>query len=124
MTRTFVMLSLTLTAQASPARMDRAIELPAAAQKLRDAGVPAAEVATAVRSAKDHGLPAADATDVLEEGAKGEPIDNFGKFVNDKLDEGLRGRELAEAIHAEKERRGKGPDGEGPPGQDGDRGKA
>ena len=126
MTRTFVALSLALTvgAQAEPRPdLGRAIELPAAAERLRERGVPAAEVATAVNAAKDHGLTAGEATDVLEAGAKGEKLDNFGRFVNDKLDEGLRGRELAEAIHEEQERRGKGGggkglDGEGPPGRD------
>jgi hypothetical protein len=122
MTRTFVMLALTLAARAEPAaRLERAIDLPAEAQRLRDMGVPAAEVALAIRSAREHGLSAGDATDLMEEGTRGEKLDNFGKFVGEQLDEGLRGRDLAQAIHEEKARRGKGgqgPEGEGPPGQD------
>lgn len=126
MIRTCAALMLALVARAEPApRLERAIELPAVAQRLRDQGVPAAEVTLAVRSAKDHGLPASEATDVLEEGAKGEKLDNFGKFVKGQLDAGLRGRELAQAIHEEQAKRGKGgkgPDGEGPPGLDGEKG--
>jgi hypothetical protein len=128
MTRTMTLLALSLTFAAradAPDRMDRAIQLPAAAQQLRDKGLPASEVATAVNAAKESGLPASDAADLLEEGAKGPNLDNFGKFVKSKLDEGLRGRDLANAIHEEKESRGKtgkGPDGQGPPGQDGEKG--
>jgi hypothetical protein len=128
MTRTFVMLALTLGARAEPGvGLERAIELPAAAQRLREMGVPAAEVTLAVRTARDHGLSAGEATEVMEEGTRGEKLDNFGKFVGEQLDKGLRGRELAQAIHEEQARRGKGPGGEGPPGQDpekGEKGKA
>jgi hypothetical protein len=51
-----------------------------------------------------------DAKDVLDE-ERGDvrehgPIDNFGAFVQSKLDAGLRGRDLAAAIRAEHEARG------------------
>jgi hypothetical protein len=128
MTRTFLGVALILCARAEPApRLERAIELPAAAQRLRDLGVPDAEVTLAVRAARDHGLSAEDATVVMEEGTRGPKLDNFGKFVNEQLDKGLRGRDLATAIHEEQALRGKGPPDEGPPGQDpekGEKGKA
>ena len=101
-------------ALAAPASGDirRAIDLPVQADALRRAGVPDAEVQEAVRSAESHGLSAAEADEVLEESDKARKkngeIDNLGSFVNDRLDEGLRGKELAAAIHAEHEARGKG----------------
>jgi hypothetical protein len=100
--------------------LGRAIELPAKAQALRDDGVPAAEVATAIRASKDHGLTAAETTDLLD-AAKGEKIDNLGSFVKGKLDEGLRGRDLANAIHEEQGRRGMGKPEDG---EKGGKGKA
>lgn len=87
--------------------LGRAIELPAKAQELRDQGVPAAEVAGAIRAARDHGLTASDTADLLDS-ARGAKLDDLGAFVREKLDEGLRGRELAEAIHEEQARRGQG----------------
>ena len=36
------------------------------------------------------------------------PTDNFGAFVQSKLDQGLRGRELSDAIRAEHAAHGKG----------------
>ena len=96
-------------------RLGRAIELPAQAQALRDQGVPAGEVASAVRASREHGLSAADTADVLEAADEGK-LDNLGSFVKEKLGEGLRGRELAKAIHEEQARRGTGkPDDRGPP---------
>ena len=90
----------------------RAGRLPVEAHKLRVAGVSESDVDEALRSTQEHGLSAGEAEAVLEEGRKnaeeGGPIDNFGKFVNDRLDEGLRGRELAQAIRAEHARQGKG----------------
>ncbi len=89
-----------------------AAALLAKAQALRDRGVPANEVAEAVRAAKGKGLSASEASDMLDsaEDAAEENgrIDKFGSFVQEKLDEGLRGRELAEAIKAEHEARGIG----------------
>jgi hypothetical protein len=117
----------TLALGASPA-LGRAIELPAKAQALRDQGVPASEVATAVRAAHDHGLNAGDTADLLE-AARGAKLDDLGSFVREKLDEGLRGRELADAIHEEQARRGQGrPDdpgdgrGKAPDGEKGGKG--
>ena len=114
----------TVALGASP-RLGRAIELPAKAQALRDQGVPASEVAQAVRASRDHGLSAGETSDLLDE-AKGEKLDNLGSFVKEKLDQGLRGRELADAIHEEQaRRRGGRPDDRGPGegrGHDGEKG--
>ena len=106
--------ALCAVALAAEPRLGRAIELPARAQALRDQGVPAAEVASAVRASREHGLSAADTADVLEAADEGK-LDNLGSFVKKKLGEGLRGRELAKAIHEEQARRGTGkPDDRGP----------
>ena len=90
----------------------RATRLPVVANDLRSAGVPDPEVAAAIRTTQEHGLSAGDAEEVLEEGGRAArehgPIDNFGAFVQDRLDEGLRGRELAQAIREEHARSGKG----------------
>ncbi|MCB9687985.1 MAG: hypothetical protein H6735_23295 [Alphaproteobacteria bacterium] len=99
-----------------PRGLGRAIDLPARAQAVRDAGVPAEEVRTALHAAKGKGLGADEAADLLEaeeEEARDGKIDNFGSFVQEKLDEGLRGRELADAIHEEHARQGKGKHGKG-----------
>jgi hypothetical protein len=58
------------------------------------------------------GVPAADAAAVVQEEVAavraGAPTDNFGAFVQGRLEAGLRGRALADAIRAEHERRGRG----------------
>jgi hypothetical protein len=99
----------------SDAELVAATKLPVQADALRQAGVPDAEVAEAVRAAKAHGLSAGEAEEALEASADSTEehgrIDNFGKFVNGQLDEGKRGRELAQAIREEHARRGKGPQG-------------
>lgn len=107
--------------------MGRAIDLPRHAKAVRAAGVPAEEVRTALRAAKGKGLGADEAADLLEaeeEEAQDGQIENFGGFVQQKLDEGLRGRDLANAIHEEHAREGKGKHGKGKKahGPDGDRG--
>lgn len=132
---------LVATALAAPdGGLGRAIDLPAKAKAVRARGVPAREVEQALKAAKQRGLGADEAADLLDaedEAAAGGRIDNFGDFVQQKLDEGLRGRELAQAIREEHARRGigggppegkggkgKGPDGEpGPPEGKGGKGK-
>lgn len=102
-------------AQAAPAGSDailEAIGLPAAAQTLRDRGIPAVEVSVAVTGARNRNMAAGELTVVFRRTAatvaEYGPIDNFGAFVQQQLRAGLRGRELAEAIHAEHARRGIG----------------
>jgi hypothetical protein len=69
------------------------ILLPRTSQILRESGVPDEEVQSVIEAAsvREHG-----------------PVDNFGAFVQDQLAAGLRGRDLAAAIHAEHARRGIG----------------
>jgi hypothetical protein len=98
--------------QAPAQGVQLALDLPIAARDLRRAGVPEPEVKIVLSSSRAKGLSAQEAgtlirgaeRDVKERG----PVDNLGAFVQSKLDEGLRGKELAAAIHAEHEARGKG----------------
>ena len=90
----------------------RAIRLPEAAELARREGVPAAEVKEVLEAARSRNLPAGDTETIMVEETravreKGQ-IDDFGSFVRSKLDEGLRGRELSDAIRAEHAARGKG----------------
>jgi hypothetical protein len=99
-------------AAAKRAEVLAAIDLPKSAQALRKEGVDKAEVKEALRAAKGKKAKAKDTKALLDESAKAVKengrIDNFGAFVKSKLNEGLRGRELAAAIHAEHKARGKG----------------
>jgi len=97
-------------------RILRTILLPGTAEEAAESGVPEEDVEKVLKTAQEDGISPADTQVVMEGGAaaarEGE-YKNFGKFVNAKLEEGLRGRELAEAIHAEKAARGKGGKGHG-----------
>jgi hypothetical protein len=88
------------------------IDLPKSAQALRKKGVDKREVKSALREAKRKKVKVKDTKNLLDASAKAVdengPIDNFGAFVKSKLEQGLRGRELAAAIHAEHKARGKG----------------
>jgi len=102
-------------------RIRGALALPLKAQELRKAGAGEAEVKAGLAAAKRKKLRAEDAAVLLEEAAKATrdhgPVDNFGAFVQTKLDAGLRGRELAAAIREEHAARGKGKgksEGKGP----------
>ncbi|MEP7325349.1 MAG: hypothetical protein ABI836_05305 [Gemmatimonadota bacterium] len=95
-----------------------ALMLPVVAAEARDAGVPDGQVRGLIEAIRGRRLPAEDAWRVLDEEVRvvkeGGPRENFGAFVQAKLDAGLRGRELAAAIHEEHRRRGMGrPDGRG-----------
>lgn len=97
-----------------------ALELPKAADRAREAGIPVDDVAEALGVSRDQGARAEETAAVLEEaGAAAEehgPTDNFGAFVQAQLDEGKRGQDLAAAIRAEHQANGKGkPDHAGPP---------
>jgi hypothetical protein len=107
--------------------LQRAIELPARADGLRNAGVKEDQVRQALGAARDKQLGADEAEQVLESAEKAAkedgPVDNFGDFVQSKLDEGLRGRELAQAIREEHAKNGKGKKGNrGEDGHEGGRG--
>lgn len=88
------------------------IRLPAVSETLRQSGIPPVEVKAAVDGAKAKGVPAGAISEVLRQTARtveeNGPIDNFGAFVQEQLAAGLRGRDLAAAIHAEHARRGIG----------------
>jgi hypothetical protein len=101
----------------------RALGLPALATEARQAGVSEAAVRDVLDALRGRGLPADEAALVVREEVDavhaGAPKDNFGSFVHRQLEAGLRGRALAEAIHAEHQARGMGrPGGEQPHGRD------
>jgi hypothetical protein len=90
----------------------QAIRLPRAAQQARILGVPEQDLRVVFDTAREKRLPAGILTEVIEEENNSirehGPVDNFGAFVQARLGEGLRGRELAAAIRAEHAARGKG----------------
>jgi hypothetical protein len=90
----------------------RAIRLPEAADRIRGMGVPREEVEQVLDMGRERKVPADDMELILTEEARSVEefgnIDNFGAFVRSQLDRGLRGRDLAEAIHREHAARGKG----------------
>lgn len=98
----------------------QALGLPRATQEARILGVPESDIRTILDTARERRLPAGVLTEVFEGGNEAirehGPIDNFGAFVQARLDAGLRGRELAAAIRAEHAVRGKGKGHEKGPG--------
>lgn len=99
-------------AAAKRERLLRAAKLPREAQECRRKGVPDDDMKHALRAARGKGLKADEISDITAEQRRAiddhGPVDNFGAFVQSKLDEGLRGRDLAAAIRAEHAKRGKG----------------
>ena len=100
-----------------------ALQLPALVTEARGAGITEATLRGVLGGLLRRGLPADDAVMVLREEVDavqaGGPKDNFGAFVQQHLDAGLRGRALAEAIRAEHQRMGIGrAGGRGPQGRD------
>ncbi len=89
-----------------------ALKLPQVAERVREAGVPREDVEDVVMAAKDRGMSPGETAEILEASSEAVddhgPVDNFGAFVQARLDEGLRGRDLAAAIRAEHEARGIG----------------
>lgn len=104
----------------------KALELPRLAQSLRDKGVADDDVKAAIKGARDKEMHADEVAETFEaaDAAVDEngPVDNFGAFVQSKLDEGLRGKELADAIKAEHQAHGKGK-GHGKGGEHGEHGE-
>ena len=119
-TRIWLLVLATVLAVApAAAQVDQAVEsvlqalrLPRATQEARVLGVPESDIRGVLDTAREKRVPAG----VLSELFEGEneairqhgPIDNFGAFVQARLQDGLRGRELAAAIRAEHAARGKG----------------
>lgn len=93
-------------------RVQRAAEIVTASEEAREVGMSEEEVNEVLEGARDRGLSPAETGDVLNESTEAVkesgPVDNFGAFVQAKLDEGLRGKELAHAIHEEHRLHGKG----------------
>ena len=92
-----------------------AARLPVSADSARAEGVPNNDVRAVIESMRGKNVRAHEAREVLDEARKAHrehgPVDNFGAFVQSKLDAGLRGRDLAAAIRAEHAARGKGRSG-------------
>jgi hypothetical protein len=90
----------------------QAARLPTATREARGVGVPERDLQTIFATARELRLPAGGLVDLLSEESnairKYGPIDNFGAFVQRKLNAGLRGRELAAAIRTEHAARGVG----------------
>jgi hypothetical protein len=107
-------------------RLRRAIRLPRTTEEAREAGVPEERVREILRTGRERRIPPDEMDEILvvENQAirEGGPVGNFGAVVQELKAGGLRGRELARAIHAEQVARGmKKPKGV-PPGQAGKRG--
>jgi hypothetical protein len=110
-------------------RITAASALPALAQEIRGSGVTSPELTSLLDVFRTKNIPAPDAKVILEEewsaAREHGPVPGLGSFVQARLDEGLRGRELAAAIRAEHAARGIGGDGlSGARGKAGERGKA
>lgn len=93
-----------------------AAQLPVTAAEARREGVPDAEVRAILDALRGANVPAHEARHLIDEerSARREhgPVDNFGAFVQSKLQAGLRGRDLAAAIRAEHVARGHGKAGQ------------
>jgi hypothetical protein len=93
-------------------RLQKAAELIKTSEDAREAGIPEEDVAEVLKEAHERGLSPEETEAVLAESTEAVkesgPVDNFGAFVQSKLDEGLRGQELAAAIHEEHRLHGKG----------------
>ena len=111
-------------------RVLAAAELPVSADEARREGAPDGVIRQVLAAMQSANVPADEAREVLDEQRAAMrqhgPVDNFGAFVQAKLDAGLRGRDLAAAIRAEHELRGKGPKERGvqPDDRGGDRGRS
>ncbi|HET9252099.1 MAG TPA: hypothetical protein VFP58_08290 [Candidatus Eisenbacteria bacterium] len=90
----------------------QALRLPRTTQEARTLGVPESDIRAILDKAREKRVRAADVNELFEHENRAirehGPVDNFGAFVQRRLDEGLRGRDLAEAIRAEHAARGKG----------------
>jgi hypothetical protein len=88
------------------------LNLPKTVEEGRQAGIPSGTIWGVLDSLRNRRVPAEDAQQILRDEIDavkaGAPKENFGATVNALLARGLRGRELADAIHAEHARRGIG----------------
>ena len=90
----------------------QAVRLPTVTREARVLGVPERDLQAIFTTARERRVPAGSLAELFAEEndaiRKHGPIDKFGAFVQEKLDAGLRGRDLAAAIHAEHAARGIG----------------
>ena len=88
------------------------LNLPQTVEEGRRAGISSGSIWGVLDSLRRRGVPGADAGQIVRDEVDavkaGAPPQNFGAYVNAQLARGLRGRELAAAIHAEHARRGIG----------------
>lgn len=89
-----------------------AVDLPVSADEARNEGVSNDEIRQVLGAMEAQKVPAHEARQVFDEERAARrdhgPVDNFGAFVQSRLQAGLRGQELAAAIRAEHAARGKG----------------
>lgn len=89
-----------------------AIDLPARAAEAREQGVAEEKIRDVLSRGRAEKISPGTLAEGLEAENEairaGESADNFGSFVRQQVDSGLRGRELAAAIREEKARRGIG----------------
>lgn len=95
----------------------RALDLPRVMQRAREAGIPDSSIRGVMDRMRQRGIPAEDATAAVdlevETVERGGDRANFGAFVRTQVEAGVRGRDLAAAIRAERGRRGMAPEGRG-----------
>jgi hypothetical protein len=94
------------------ARIMLSLNLPTLAHELRVKGAAEGEVTATVSAFRVKEVAAFETAEVLLATVKAVddkgPIENFGAFVKEQLADGKRGKDLADAIHAEHEKRGIG----------------
>jgi hypothetical protein len=118
-----LLIAAPLAAQQTPAQSDSVAEqarrrieamlgLPRRAEEIRRTGVADSALRTILGTLAKERVPAEEVAVILEAereaAAEHGPTDNFGAFVQAQLAAGKRGRELAAAIRAEHQARGKG----------------
>lgn len=95
----------------------RALDLPRVMQRAREAGIPDSSLRGVMDRMRQRGIPAEEATAAVdlevETVERGGDRANFGAFVRTQVESGVRGRDLAAAIRAERQRRGMAPEGRG-----------
>lgn len=108
------MLSLLLLTRLALAGLDPAFELPQQADSLRQHGVPAEQATAALGAMQAAGLSAEDASAALQAANQAArihgPVAQFDALVQAKLDLGLRGEDLAQAIALAHAEQGQGTD--------------
>ena len=88
------------------------LKLPEEARLAREAGIPDEEIREVMKEARKRKLGPRETGTILKEGSRASKengnIEHFGAFVKERLNQGMRGKDLANAIHEEHRQRGKG----------------